>query len=1284
MRSELDKLSVGTAEADLKQRVADEIEKSSVEWCLTRVAEKYGNVDSVRVDLSNEYFEMVEGSSLYSLHNPLVKLVEAFQEQPFVQAKIGSFGIGAYESCAVTADAKLLVFTDGELLPALHLDSVQPEEREQVDFLARCASQTGGFVWDSNEGCLAQWLKFYEFDVPATVGGCKKLVEHLNFVIPAPGALGHYWGQISGVDELSVVLTTEEQDRIKTVVAGMTSGGARLLDRIYEEAGKPLINDKGKIARTIRSILAHEKVQSLASSLNQSLGWYGTQENQSITSQDLSQLMVTAVILDLNVPDAEQRRNVICGYDLYQIANADLHPDVVLTKFENHLMTSRRVSRQVAGMAAHIMLSDLAPEFLVRGIDEGMSIGSIAWINFCATVATLELKSRGTARSMDAPTVLALANMEPCSQVMRDLQAVAFIDPVLDWGLVNGLINHDALATDSRQASSLVLNRYEARLDLLSKAASALAKPLPDKQELALTHLKRALPTCDFLERNVLFERKTPAPGSLPGQRLLETLFDAISPNPRSMAELYACDELKSGRWDLKDQPGIFRQFGSYLYTLPPIKPLVVAEVAKWYDNLKKAMVTTHKLSLSTMPSDDRRAFLKGDVSFFTLRPSVGVYHTPTVSTQSSLTGAASPLKTFLAETQKAKDEVTGRYGVIMCTVDASNKLLCYEMLTLRGECRKNERLAQIVEASGVMNHAARLDFRGDLNAFVPALPVLNLPTDLLSYTEGRKQSSAVTSRGVIEKLGVVRKSARAAEYADNAYECFEDVQAIALATFIVEKHPPATLEEVEAVALKPTPLEEERQTLESLNEYVLNLVVPFRSCIADLTSGEKARISSGVFGCVMDAIGLIGTAVGVASKVVHVVSRSVSTTAKVATLARFALITTVSVFNPLDGFGAMAKTGGKLLARGGAQLGRSGLRTLTSARFQLRRMVGRAGSADLLNPNDYAQLCQGTWRPSGTPTQRLNVCVARKGSEWYATDRFGRAWGPKLDNFVFSHALRPFRTRQALPDVYTGHILRQALPQAGVKIESALATLIKSAEKLQTDLAIGLLFGSTAKGRDNMLTFLKLIKTDFNGFSFGNCLLEAVQEDRHTIVIDSAAYMAWKQMNPQQSATHRFLKVYGENLQEHFHNEQSSSSVIAADLVHQVFQAEPKTRVLALASRPVTRVSGHYQLNVASLLSLALGQVPVAPDVKLQDKPAALQGDSGLRTTASEDRSGLYDKERTVENADTYAVMVLLLDQASGEYNWRFRRNVQAMQEAVTASNGGPVTGDVLLEFDR
>lgn len=1286
MRIQWNASAVSITGADVKRLAADCEEKLLVIERLNKDVGKYGETDDVQLDLSGSFFNMVKGSSIYNLHAPLAGRIEELQERAFIQDVINALAIETYSHAALTEEGELLIFSKGKLLPPLPLSATLDEDRKDVDLLAQCAAQTGGVIWDTNEGSLEQWLKFYEFDIPATVGDCKKLIEHLSLEEFDPW-FGNYWGQISGEDELSAVLTDAEKSRIKAFTATLLTHDVRLLDKVYKGAASALAGANGDNGWLIEQMLFHEDTQLLAKKYIQALDWYGADDIGSMGSEELGQLMLSAIIIDLDSTEGSANRNVICGFDLYQPANCDLHPYAVFKAFENHLITTRKVSREAAALAAHIMLSDQAPEFLVQGISEDMLVGSVGWISFCSAVATLELKTKGLARVMDASKIQVFGNMEPPSKALRDLRAIAVIDPVLDWGLINGIITHDALAADLQSASNVVFGHYETHMKLLARTAEVLARPLPDKMTCALQELKRALPGCDFLEKDVLFERRVREAGEVPAPPFaldIPPVLDKVTkpdPKARSMVEIHASGELTSRQWDLMNQPSIFRQFGAPIYALAPIKPFVIKEVSRWYDNLKGAMTTTLKLAISRMPSADRRVFLNGDVSFFTLRPSVGIYHTPPVSTQNGLTGAASVSRTVLSETQQARDEATGRYGVVMCALKGGNEVLCYEVLTLQGVCRKNERLAELVRLCGAMNKASRLDYDGNLKAYVPAAAVLTLPTDLGCFTEGRRSASANDSRGVIDKLGTLRKINRSAEYNGTAYQSFDDVQLTALAAFIVDHHPPATYKDVESVALLPTPLEEERQRLEKLGEYVLNLVVPFRSCIADLTSGDKDRIGSGVFGCVMDAIGLLGTAVGVASKVMSVIARSVSTTAKVASLARFALSTTISVFNPLDGFGAMARTGGKLLGRGGARLVRNGVKTLTSARFQLRRIVGHAASVDLWQASDYARLCQGSWRPSATSAQVLNVRALKQGTHWFAINRSGRAWGPKLSHFTFAHALRPHQSFRRLPDAYTGHIIGRALPRASSKVDGALRALINNVDQLKTDLVAGLLFGSSARGRDNMLTYLKLIKTDFDGFSVGNCFLQAVQEDGRTMLVDSALYLAWKRAGMPASETHRFMKVYGENLQDHFHNAHMSPNVIADDLIHEVIKIDPKFRQLAIAPMKPAIEAEHYKLDVAPLINLARGHARV---------PTSIQADAGVdasrgsfKASSGEGASGKYDKSRALENADTYAVMTLLLDQASGEYNWRFRRNLETLQSAVTASNGEQIEGEILLAFD-
>ncbi|MDP0947349.1 hypothetical protein, partial [Klebsiella pneumoniae] len=71
---------------------------------------------------------------------------------------------------------------------------------------------------------------------------------------------------------------------------------------------------------------------------------------------------------------------------------------------------------------AHIMLANVAPEFLVRDTPATLHIGSPAWLAFRKTVALLEESAAGSSRTLTYDQVLERSALEP----LTPQQAVLF------------------------------------------------------------------------------------------------------------------------------------------------------------------------------------------------------------------------------------------------------------------------------------------------------------------------------------------------------------------------------------------------------------------------------------------------------------------------------------------------------------------------------------------------------------------------------------------------------------------------------------------------------------------------------------------------------------------------------------------------------------------------------------------------------------------------------------------------------------------------------------------
>ena len=157
------------------------------------------------------------------------------------------------------------------------------------------------------------------------------------------------------------------------------------------------------------------------------------------------------------------------------------------------------------------------------------------------------------------------------------------------------------------------------------------------------------------------------------------------------------------------------------------------------------------------------------------------------------------------------------------------------------------------------------------------------------------------------------------------------------------------------------------------------------------------------MYGCVMDAIAVGGAFVGAGAKALSISAKAISTASKAARLTKLAFVTSVSLFNPVDGVPTALFGVGKLVHKGALRFNRQAQEILGLAQSQLHKLNGRHKTYDLVRAAKSADTTgQGTWRPRGATGETLTVVAERNTHQWYALDRLGKPWGPKLNNFTF------------------------------------------------------------------------------------------------------------------------------------------------------------------------------------------------------------------------------------------------------------------------------------------
>ncbi|MDI3354689.1 hypothetical protein MO767_09965 [Pseudomonas sp. UYIF39] len=1216
------------------------------------------------IDWFDYEMELQKGSSLYDVYVPGSVLLNELLSTVAIRSALTQENLSDAELIRVTDSGKLEVY-DGHGwrdLVALGYFAHREAVRASMEVLADIAKEAGGCLWADNIVIIDQWLQFYGFDVPKSVAQLRNLIGYFEFDFPEVDNFGSYWGQVITDDQSLIVLSAEQLNDIRQATAKLIAPDEKLLDKLYRETGGTIATHDNAAERIVQ-LVKHPAAQACARKLLKELDWFGAKSGQDVSAQDLGQLLITAILLELypHIGNAQARKS-IGGLDLYAPTNVERSSSVVRKELETFLHSKGWVNPVVAPLASNLLLAEIAPEFLVKGVPSSLMMGSVGWVSFCLGVALVEAVTKGASRVLTYTQIMAYAELEPVSDPLARLRGLTMIDPIVDWALINGVVTTTELKQAEKETTERAMTVFEEYVDG-THLARAYTSSIPSREDIARAAVTKAAPTCDFLEDKIIYQQ--------PG------LY--ASPTAMSMVDLHMSGDLVGGLWDLRAvfpnpysnapnlhgnitnhknnsfyDPSVLSIHDRYprLRRLAPNNDEYHRQLRIYLGNLNNAVVRNVKMALSHMPPFDLETFLKGKITFFTLR-------SPAIETSSNRFGGPLILETDY-ETQQGKDAVTGRFGIVMCA-SLGNTVTCYELFTLRGELRRNNTLGALIANTGKLQGTARVDFKGDLKAQqVPTNPE-RLPIILSEYTHGLLEaSSASSSVAIIDKLGELAAPATPSERKQSVYQNFDNSQIVRIARFIVNNRPMMTFDELEAVTTVPTVLESQRKKGEENATYIVDLVVPFKKCIEDLSSGEHNKMVDGMYGCVMDVIAVGGAFVGAGAKALSISAKAISTASKAARLTKLAFVTSVSLFNPVDGVPTALFGVGKLVHKGALRFTRQAHEMLGLARSQLHKLNGRHKTYDLICAAKSVDATgQGTWRPRGATGDTLTVVAERSAQQWYALDRLGKPWGPKLNNFTFQAPIRLPRFSKTLPVSYTRQFIEQSLPLARTKIENAINVFTRLDLTKERNAIIKVLMGSNSSDAfERLLNYLRLVRADFAGLSMSNIFLDPLKNTNNIAAFNMDAYKRWKDAKDQSDT--KFIEIYTPNLNKHFIGLGFNHDVVADDLIHEVFHGVSQTEDVSYA-RDAGRTGERGQLlDVASLLNLASGRLPVT--------------DEGRACHAS---------SKTFENADSLAVTTSLLSQLYTDKN-SYELNMSTLRSALEANPGSAIDEPVLITLNN
>ncbi|MCV2225293.1 hypothetical protein [Pseudomonas mercuritolerans] len=1227
------------------QSAADAMEREQVLAHLEQALDEY-NDDQI-INWYAREVELQPGSSLHDIYNPgRLLLAELLETGPVVGALAREEARDHDGLLRVSPEGKMEVRADRgwvDLVAARHFEFSQPT-RSALMVIADIADVAGGFIWPDLDVTLDQWFKFHDIDLPDNNAKVRNLLGLFRFA-PEVKEPGDYWEHFQTTDDVLAALSEEQFSEIRKATAKLMPK-RKLLTALYNVSGRAAISDENA-AQRIAECVEHPIALALAGSYLKELNWYGVNEGQAVCANTLHQLLITAVLLDLD-PSIGNSHS-INRRDLYSPGNLERHPSEIRDEYVEFVRNKRWIDPELSPLVAHLLLARNAPEFLVSEVPATVTLGSIAWINLTRAVALVEAAKAGASRVMTYAQIIAYGELEAVSEAQKHLRDLAMIDPIVDWALLNRIIARTELEQSEEASTRLALDAFERHSEQFAQVARAFSTPLPNRAEIARTQLKKAAPGCDTLDEKALSEQG--------GQQVM------------SMVDLHQSGDMATGEWDrrtvrLVNQglllPAIdYNPSGISLYTrYPGLLKLDSCELeldrqlAAHFKALNSGMLSAVKLALAQMPEADLQIFMNAGINFFTVRESA-VY----VVTRR----AGGPLGIGVEqETLQSRDAATGRFGIVMYA-SHENAELCYELFTSRAETRKNDALGALIKRERKFLQRSRISASANMTLPLTRTATQRLPLNIKRYTHAAAEDTSVTSSmAIIDYFGELAAPMQSSELKPGFYQKFNDPAIARIAEFLVNNRPFLNRSELRELVRIPTPLELSKEEGERLLTYFIDLLVPFKKCIEDIVSGDHNKMVDGFYGCLMDGIGLVGTVAGASSKALSICAKAISTTAKAARFTRLALTSAISLFNPFDGVPSGLQAGGKLLHKGLLRFNKNSHDLILKASGQLHKISGRRQSWDLLEAADNVQLGLGSWRPRAT-ADAVGVLAARRGDKWYALNRRGNLWGQPLDGFAYHAPVQLPYSPRTLPLSYTRKFIERSLPRARAKIDNAIEVFNRHDFKRDRESLMKIVFGSASQiSTDRLVNYLRLIRFDFAGFSLSNMVLDGLKINDTLASFDADNYQRWKDAGSEQGADIAFVQVYTKNLNRHFVSMGFNHDVVADDLIHELFHASAQTDDVGYASDAVHTSDDGQRLDVTELLNLAAG--------------CLRESDTG---------TDCHAPSRAFENADSLALATSLLSQLATD-KATFDENMTILRGALEANAGKAIGEPIVITLNK
>lgn len=461
------------------------------------------------------------------------------------------------------------------------------------------ARHNGGELRSNGEVTLRQALNLCEVELPLNAGEALKTARLLAIPLTIKPQSSHYWRALTLSQPSRWTLSQAQNQAIleisrSALPASYTHLFAYLSEPILKD--KPVADVRAEADFLLTYLLHSARAQALGEELSNRVDWHGRDAGETTTRASRKALVLAALILSLD-PTLNAPQGSINVFDL-----TDSYLWGESLAFVRDILEASLVglSRPTAALAAHVLLSNKSPEFLIRNIPESLPyMTSQAWVLFKHYVMHTEQELSGSSRQLSYDDFMTLAHLPASASWTRFINQSDATATIVDWAVANGVLAKGETYTALEINDAIrALNEQRERLKNALETFSAAFASLHDT---ALQDLERVYPQQTELQ----------AP-------ILESAPDT---KQYTLVELHMAGELKAQarRWRASEGNLDFPHVAKDFHQLININVRFGTAFAQRLDQLQAAYVQTLNYWLSHLSLPRREALEYGQVECFSL-----------------------------------------------------------------------------------------------------------------------------------------------------------------------------------------------------------------------------------------------------------------------------------------------------------------------------------------------------------------------------------------------------------------------------------------------------------------------------------------------------------------------------------------------------------------------------------------------------------------------------------------------------------------------------------------